>query len=193
MRIALAALLGLAACASPFQRPGTDELRLGQTTPTDVVARMGGAPTASNSMVRNGRTLAVFNYVLPAEHEKPHGYDGIIPGRSLNFFFDGERLVAHEFSSTVATDHTDFDLRGMRAIVKGKTTREEVTRLLGPPGGYAIFPFVGAKTGEAMVYAYRESRRVPMGAPLVFSKTLLITFDKDGTVDDVAYRTTGSR
>lgn len=193
MRIALAALLGVAACASPFQRPAGDELRLGETTPADVVARMGGAPTSSNATVRNGRTLSVFSYTLPADHEKPHGYEGIIPGRSFNFFFDGERLVAHEFSSTVAADHTDFDLRGMRAIVKGKTTREEVTRLLGPPSGYAIFPFVGVKTGEAMVYAYRESRRVPLGAPLVFSKTLLITFDKDGTVDDIAYRTSGNR
>ena len=192
MRIAAAALLGLAACASPFQRPGGDELRLGETTPTDVVARL-GAPTTSNSLVRNGEKLAVFTYVLPAEHEKPHGYDGIIPGRNLHIFFHGERLVAHEFSSTVATDHTDFDLRGMRAIVKGKTTREEVTKLLGPPSGFAIFPFIGVKSGQAMVYAYRESRRVPLGAPLVFSKTLLITFDKDGTVDDVAYRTSGSR
>jgi hypothetical protein len=192
LRLACAALLCLAACASPYQRPGTRELRLGETTPTDVVALL-GAPSSSNSMVRNGSTLAVFTYVLQAEHEKPHGYDGIIPGRHLNIFFHGERLVAHEFSSTVATDHTDFDLRGMRAIVKGKTTREEVAKLLGPPGGYAIFPFVGVKTGEAMVYAYRESRRVPLGAPLVFSKTLLITFDKDGTVDEVAFRTSGSR
>ena len=179
----------LAACASPFQRP---DLRLGETTPADVVALL-GAPTSSNSTVRNGRTLVVFTYVRAAEHEKPHGYEGIIPSRNLNFFFHDERLVAHEFSSTVAKDHTDFDLRGMRAIVKGKTTREEVARLLGEPGGYAVFPFVSAKAGAAMVYAYRESRRVPMGAPLVFSKTLLITFDKDGTVDDLAFRTTGSR
>lgn len=192
MRWAVVGLLALAACATPFQRPGPEELRLGKTTPADVVARL-GAPTASNSTVRNGVKLAVFSYMLPAEHEKPHGYDGIIANRSLNLFFHDERLVAHEFSSTVAIDHTDFDLRGMRAIVKGKTTREEVERLLGRPSGYAIFPFVGAKTGKAMVYAYRESRRVPMGAPLVFSKTLLITFDKDGTVDDVAYRTSGSR
>ena len=192
MRFVVLATLCLAACASPFQRPGADDLRLGETTPVDVVARL-GAPTASNSTVRNGEKLAVFSYTLPAEHEKPHGYDGIIPGRSLNLFFHDERLVAHEFSSTVARDHTDFDLRGMRAIVKGKTTREEVEKLLGPPSGYARFPFVGVKTGEAMIYAYRESRRVPMGAPLVFTKTLLITFDKDGTVDDVAYRTSGSR
>jgi hypothetical protein len=192
VRLVVVALLLLSACASPFQRPAADDLRLGETTPVDVVARL-GAPTASNSTVRNGATLAVFSYTLPAEHEKSHGYDGIIPGRSLSFFFHDERLVAHEFSSTVATDHTDFDTRGMRAIVKGKTTREEVEKLLGRPGGYAIFPFVGVKTGEAMVYAYRESRRVPMSAPLVYTKTLLITFDKDGTVDDVAYRTSGTR
>ena len=36
-------------------------------------------------------------------------------------------------------------------------------------------------------------RTLEKATPLVFSKTLLITFDKDGTVDDVAYRTTGSR
>ena len=185
----LAAPLFLAACAAPFQRP---QLTLGETTPADVVARL-GAPTSSGSTVRNGNTLAVFSYTLPAEHEKPHGYQGVIPGRNLNFFFHGERLVAHEFSSTVADDHTDFDLRGMRAIVKGKTTRQEVEKLLGQPGGYATFPFVGVRTGEALVYSYRESRRVPMGAPLVFTKTLLITFDKDGTVDDLAYRTSGSR
>ena len=189
MRVGLAALLCLAACAGPYQRP---EFTLGETTPVEVVARL-GAPTSSGSTMRNGQKLAVFSYVLPADHEKPHGYEGIIPGRNFNFFFHEERLVAHEFSSTVARDHTDFDLRAMRAIVKGKTTREEVEKLLGQPSGYAVFPFVSVKTGQALVYSYRESRRVPLGAPLVFTKTLLITFDKDGTVDDVAYRTSGSR
>jgi len=187
LRARLAALLCLAACASPFQRP---DFTLGETTAAQVVERL-GAPTSSGSTVRNGATLAVFSYTLPADHEKPHGYEGVIPARNFNFFFHGERLVAHEFSSTVAHDHTDFDLRGMRALVKGKTTRAEVEKLLGQPSGYASFPFV--KAGEAMVYSYRESRRVPLGAPLTFTKTLLITFDKDGTVDDIAYRTSGSR
>jgi hypothetical protein len=190
--LAPAAALALAACTKPFVRPAPEELRIGETTQAEVVARM-GARGAQGSMERNGRTVAIVSYTYTYDWEKPHGYDGIIPSRTLNFFFHDGRLVGHEFTSTVASDHTDFDLRGMRSIVKGRTTRAEVARLLGPPAGTLAFPVVKtASGGEAMLYAYRESRRVPFGAPMVFSKALVISFDEREIVDDLVYTTSGT-
>jgi outer membrane protein assembly factor BamE (lipoprotein component of BamABCDE complex) len=190
--LAPAAALALAACTKPFVRPAPEELRLGETLRAELVARM-GPPAAQGSMQRNGKDIAVLSYTFRSDSEKPHGYDGVIPDRGLIVFFHEERLVGYEFNSTVEVDHTDFSARKMRSIVKGRTTRAEVAELLGRPSGYLAFPMVQTPTrGEAMLYAYRESRRVPFGAPMVFSKALVISFDKNGTVDDLVYTTSGT-
>jgi hypothetical protein len=191
--LALAAVLALAGCVGGgFTRPAEGELKLGETTQAEVLARM-GPPATRGSVVRNGQAVEALLYEYVSESEAPHGYDGVIARRTLSFFFHDARLVGHEFSSSVASDHTDFDLRKMKAIAKGETTRAEVTALLGRPSGYLGFPVVKVPGGQAMLYAYRENRRVPFGAPMTFSKTLLITFDEAGVVNDLSYSTSGSR
>jgi hypothetical protein len=190
---AAAAALALASCAGGgFSRPADGELKLGETTQAEVLARM-GAPATRGSTVRNGQPIDALVYEYVSESEAPHGYEGVIARRTLNLFFHDGRLAGHEFSSSVASDHTDFDLRKMKTIAKGATTRAGVTALLGRPSGYLGFPVVKVPGGQAMLYAYRENRRVPFGAPMAFTKTLLITFDESGVVNDLSYTTSGSR
>lgn len=193
MRLAglLALVAALAACAGGgFLRPAPEALKLGETTPPEVV-KLIGPPAGRETMVRNGKDIEILSYSHVSEAEKGHGDPTVIATRTLNLFFHDERLIGHEYSSTVAADHTDFELRKMRAIVKGKTTREDVTALLGRPSGFIAFPLINTPS-TAMVYAYRQNRRVPFGAPLPFTKTLLISFDERGIVNDLSYATSGS-
>ena len=189
MRHAVAALLLLGGCAQPFVRPSPEELRIGETTPAQVIERVGRPPVYGN-LERKGKTLQIVGFSQDAEWERPHGYDGVIPGRTQLYYFLDGRLVGYEFNSTVESDHTDFSMRGARDIVRGKTTRDEVARLLGRPSGYLTFPLVDK--GSAMLFGYREMRRVPFGKPTVYSKSLVIYLDESGIVHDLNYQTSGT-
>ena len=191
MRLAAAAALVLAGgCAQQqFLRPSPEELRIGETTPAQVIERVRRNPVYGN-LERNGRKLQILAFTQDAEWEQPHNYQGVIPGRTQLYYFLEGRLVGYEFNSTVASDHTDFSTRGLRQIVRGQTTRDEVTQLIGKPSGYLTFPLVDK--GSAVLYGYRETRRVPMGKPFVYSKLLVIYLDEKGTVHDYNYTTSGT-
>jgi hypothetical protein len=189
--LALGAAFLLAACAGGFVRPDEGALKLGETTPGQVLERL-GPPTVRESIVRNGQPVTLLAYLYTTEAEKNHGDAGVIASRNLYLFFHNDRLVGHEFRSTIARDHTDFDARKARAIVKGTTTREEVTSLLGRPSGSLAFPMIAASLGEAIVYGYSQERRVPFGKPIAYSKSLVITFDQRGAVSGTFYDTSGT-
>jgi hypothetical protein len=155
-----------------------------------VLAQL-GPPAGRETMVRNGKPIEILSYAYVNEAERHQADPTIIPSRLLNLFFHDERLIGHEFSSTMAADRTDFELRKVRSIVKGKTTRADVTELLGRPSGFLAYPMVNVPR-EAMLYAYRENRRVPFGAPQTFTKTLVITFDPQDIVNDIHYATSGT-
>ena len=190
MRLAAAAALVLVGgCAQQFVRPSAEELKIGETTPAQVIARVGRQPVYGN-LERNGKSLQIVAFSHDAEWERPHGYDGVIPGRTQLYYFLDGKLVGYEFNSTVESDHTDFSPRGTRDIVRGKTTRDEVTRLVGKPSGYLTFPLVDK--GSAVLFGYREMRRVPFGKPTVYSKSLVIYLDESGIVHDFNYQTSGT-
>lgn len=181
----------LAACAGGFVRPDERALKIGETTPAQVVERL-GPPTTQQKFERNGEPVLLLAYIYTTEAEPNHGDRGVIASRTLYLFFHDDRLVGHEFRSTIASDHTDFDPRKAREIVKGESTRADVTRLLGRPGGTLSFPMINANLGEAFVYGYSQERRVPFGKPIAFSKTLIVTFDPRGAVSGTFYDTSGT-
>ena len=188
---ACAAALALAACAGGFVRPLPESLRLGETTEAQILERL-GPPSSREKMQRNGRPITVLAWQYTTEAERHHGDRGVIAARSLFLFFHDERLVGHEFRSSVESDHTDFDARRARGIVKGRSTREEVTRLLGPPSGYLTYPMIEASRGQAIVYGYTQQRRIPFGAPVPYTKSLVITFDSQDTVNEAYFATSGN-
>lgn len=190
-RVACGAALLAAACAGGFTRPAPEALRIGETTQSEAIARL-GPPTARDTIERRGQKVAIVAYRYTTEAERQHGEPGVIASRNLYLFFHDDRLVGHEYRSSIESDHTDFDPRKARAVVKGQSTREEVEKLLGRPSGYLTFPMVDASLGGAMVYAYTQQRRVPFGSPIVYNKNLLITFDPTGTVNGAFYEATGT-
>lgn len=190
IRAAAAALVLVGGCAQQFVRPAPEELKIGETTSAQVIQRV-GRPPVYGQIERNGKTLRIVGFSQDAEWERPHGYDGVIPGRTQLYYFLDDRLVGYEFNSTVESDHTDFSARGMREIVRGQTTRDEVAKLVGRPiTGYLTFPLVDK--GSALLFGYREMRRVPFGKPTVYSKSLVIYLDEKGIVHDFNYSTSGT-
>jgi len=187
---ALAAALAAAACAGGFTRRAPDALVLGQTTPAQALERF-GRPTGRDRMVRFGKPIDVLSYAYTTEAERHHGDEGVIASRNLMLSFHEDRLVGYEYRSSIEADHTDFDARKARELVKGRSTRDEVAKLLGRPSGHLVFPMIEASLGEAMVYTYVQQRRVPFGAPITFTKSLVITFDQGGALNATYYQVDG--
>jgi hypothetical protein len=181
----------LAGCAgSDFVRPDTEVLKNGQTTVAQVVQRL-GAPRAKGSVVKNGKTLTSYSYAYASTVGSPVR-SGVVPARALTAYFDGETLVGHEFVSSWAEDATEFDEAKAPSLVKGTTTRAEVTRLLGKPSGAYVPPMAKPPATDAVVYAYSQTARDGLGLKF-FRKVLVLSFDPRGVVTDVDFESSGNR
>jgi outer membrane protein assembly factor BamE (lipoprotein component of BamABCDE complex) len=108
----------------------------------------------------------------------------------MTFFFSDEVLVGHHFLSSFKSDSSDFDDSKVSHIVKGKTTRAEVVRLLGKPVGFYIEPMVKSTAGQAIGYRYVTYKRAPFSEPKRFQKVLTVSFDSADVVSDVVFSRT---
>jgi hypothetical protein len=178
--------LALAACANTdFLRLEPQSLVLGKTTYADVVATM-GTPKREGKVLKNGATLHSATY----SHTPPVGKPvraNLVPARAQSLYFHDGRLVGHEFVSTWADDSTDFDTSRLAEIVKGKTKRAEVYRLLGEPSGYAVYPMIRALKGEAAIYLFAYETHTGVMNLKSHRKALVVTFDEHGVVTEVDY------
>lgn len=117
---------------------------------------------------------------------------GVIPARALDLSFWKDTLLSNVFVSSFKEDASNFDASKRTAIVKGKTTREEVIGLLGRPAGYAIYPVIKEKDGVAMLYAYNTTSGNAFN--LTFARrSLTVTIGPDGIVSDVSYESSGKQ
>jgi hypothetical protein len=163
----------LAACATAeFVRPDADAFQYGQTNYAVVVAKM-GPPRQSGTLVRNDKNIGTIIY-------------GETAGRAATYYFYDKLLVGSEYTSSKAEDSTDFDDSRVAAIVKGKTTRAEVLKLFGKPGGVYVYPMIKTPGADASVYAYLETRGTAFNQRIV-RKALILTFDAKGVVSDVEF------
>jgi hypothetical protein len=186
---ALAALLGLVGCAgTDFVRPGTDDLRMGQTTYAQVVARM-GPPRQEGTALKNERNVKTATYAYAAAGGQPRR-PSVTPARAQSFHFFNDVLVGHEFVSSWAEDHTDFDEGKVPAIAKGKTTRAQLMQLMGRPSGAQIYPMISSQKGDALTYNYVQVSGSVFSMKL-YRKTLVVTLEGD-VVADVDYSSQGT-
>ena len=184
----IALLAVLAGCAGrDFVRPSPEAFRLGHTTYAQVVERMGESRAVSDG-VQNGQKVRSITYRYTTTTDTSWE-TGVVPVRTVVYYFHQERLVGYAFVSSFKTDSTDFDETKLAALSKGHTTRAEVLQLLGQPSAYYIPPMVTATAGEAIGYGY--ARREASGRYRAFSKTLRITFDAQDRVADIAYTSSG--
>jgi hypothetical protein len=159
MRIALAstcAALLLAACAgTDFVRPTPDQLRLGATTKEDVLKQFGD-PRSKGSAIVSGESVDSVSYAYAAVGAEAYS-PGVTGARSVEFVFWKDRLVGHQFNSSMKADATYFP-KDKAAQVKQGMTRQQVLQLMGEPSGRAVYPVISERDGEGLLYQYVEVR-----------------------------------
>jgi outer membrane protein assembly factor BamE (lipoprotein component of BamABCDE complex) len=181
----------LVGCAGTnFKRPDAGALEVGKSTSAQVTQVM-GAPQMTGELLRNGEKLKSVRYAY-AEGAGSGKYPGVTPARAQVFMTHNDLLVAEEFVSSFPNDATDFDEGKVSAIVKGKSTRADVTALLGNPNGRGVHPFIKTKGETAFIYSYTHVKGSVFNMKL-YTKTLIVSFDAAGLVTDVEYTSTGEK
>jgi hypothetical protein len=176
----------LSACAGKdFARPAPGTLVLGKTSKAEVVAKM-GEPRRTNEIIKNGERVEMLVYVY-ARGSLP---GGIVPARAMTLAVTGQGLVANSYISSFEEDSTYFESENVKQIIKGKTTRAEVTAMLGKPSGEMISPMVVNPDQSAVEYLYVQTRSIGIGV-VSDRKSLQVVFDRNDIVADVTFATTG--
>jgi len=160
----------------------------GKTTIAEARAKYGN-PFRESNVTRNDEDVKLLSYAYASTGGTPLE-SGVIPARSLELAFWKDALVSNVFISSFKDDASAFDASKRAAIVKGKTTRAEVIELLGRPAGYAIYPVIKDKNGQALVYSYHTTSGSAFS--LKFSRRdLVVTVNSNGLVTDVSYESSG--
>ena len=189
--LALAFSLLVAGCAgSDFTRQSDDALMIGQTSREDILKRL-GTPYREGAVVKNGKQLKTMTYAFATTGGTP-ARDGVTPARGQGFYFLDDKLAGYDFTSSWKEDQSDFDGAKVTSIKKGVSSRDEVVRMLGRPGGKYAFPMIPEPKGEADVYLYAESRGGPFNMKF-YQKHLVVTYDGRGIVSNVEYQEVGQK
>lgn len=138
------------------------------------------------AFTENGAALESIAYAYAATGGEPLE-EGVIPARSMSFFFANGVLVGEEFLSSFKSDQTNFDDAKVPSIVKGRSTRAEVIHLLGAPTCRHIMPLAKNTTREAIGYAYNTTRGGAFSGFKISSKSVLVSFDASDRVSDVEF------
>jgi outer membrane protein assembly factor BamE (lipoprotein component of BamABCDE complex) len=195
-RVRLGAALALAAwvlsgCAGTnFVRPDPSAFTPGQTTQQDVLKAM-GKPYRTGTSTKNGKTYQTASYAYAHVGSKAL-YEGVTPARGLGFYYLDGVLIGKEFSSSFRDDATDFDESKVAQIEKGRTTRDDVVRLLGPAGGEYIHPIIKNPRDRALVYLYSQTRGGPFNLRF-YQKLLIVSYDESGVVTESEYSAAGTK
>lgn len=189
--IVLAAAFLLGGCAGKnFIKPDAAEFKLGETTYSQVVNKM-GEPRNKGEEVKNGASIKTITYAYAASGAEPLEA-GVTPARAMRYYFNRDVLVGKEFVSSFKSDHSNFDEKKVPAIERGKTTRSEVIRMLGRPSSSFIKPMVKETSSEAIGYSYSATSGGPFTGFKGSRKAVRIAFDKDDKVLEVDYTSSGS-
>lgn len=185
-------VIAFSGCAGQnFVRPDSAELKVGQSTYSQVIAKM-GEPRNTGEELKNGAKMKKVTYAYASTGGEPLEA-GVIPARALAYYFHEDQLVGQEFLSSFKADNSNFDETKVPAIEKGKTTRTEVVQSLGKPTATFVKPMVQETSGEALGYTYQTTRGGAFSGFKFFRKTLRITFDNADRVLNVDYSATGTR
>jgi hypothetical protein len=189
--LAVALALVVAGCAgSSFTRQSDEALGLGRTSYQEIRQRL-GAPYREGTVVKNGKQLKTLTYAYASAGGAP-AYDGVVATRTQGFYFFEDRLAGYEFVSTWKDDLTDFDGTKATEIKHGASTRAEVVRLIGAPGGKYVYPMIANADEHADVYLYAHVKGSAFNMKL-YEKLLVVTYDQRGIVTNVDYRESGQK
>ena len=189
--LTLAAALVVAGCAgSDLTKQADDGLVLGQTTRQEILQRL-GTPYREGTATKNGKQLKTMTYAFATTTGAPVR-DGVVPTRGQGFYFLDDKLAGYDFASSWKEDQTDFDGAKVSEIKKSVSTRDEVLRLIGRPGGKYAYPLIADRNRQADVYLYAETRGGPFNVKF-YQKHLVVTYDERGVVSNVEYQVIGEK
>lgn len=189
--LALALAIVVAGCAgSSVTKQPDDGFVLGQTSREEILRRL-GSPYREGTVTKNGKQLKTMTYAFATSGGTPIRA-GVNAARGQGFYFLDDKLAGYDFASSWKEDQTDFDAAKIPGIKKGVSTREEVLRLMGRPGGRYAYPMISNQNGQADVYLYYETRGGPFNVKF-YQKLLVVTYDDRGVVSDVDYQETGQK
>ncbi len=183
--------LMLAGCAgTDFVRITDDSLILRQTTYDQIIARL-GPPYREGLVTKNNQQMKAISYGFSSASGEAVA-EGVTPARSQAFFFFNNKMVGYEFVSSWKADSSNFDGTKVSLIRKGESTRNDVIRLLGKPGGKYIYPIIPNNNEEAMNYLYAQTKGSAFSLK-VYQKQLIVTFNQRGIVTNIEYTEAGQK
>jgi hypothetical protein len=182
----------LAACAvgTQFMRPPEGVVRLGETTRAQLEARL-GAPDREQRYRQDTLQARLVDYTYSNDSETAKMANSLCI-RSLSFVLVEDVVFAELFTSSCASDHTDFDDRRAGDIVKGTTRCDDVIAMLGRPAYRAIHPVAKEKGNIDIGYRFLYPKR-PLLQLNMYEKALGIVCDADGVVKEVSLTEAGDR
>jgi hypothetical protein len=152
----LVAVLFVTGCITggeKFTKLESNQLVLGETTSTKV-RELVGRPFQMGSTDKHGRRFETMAFAFSDPSEEAATDDIAAPARSQVYYFTEDKLVGFTFTSSYASDSTNFDSNLVEQIKPGATTKKEVEYLFGKPGGEQVYPFVENKGERAIIYRY---------------------------------------
>jgi hypothetical protein len=190
-RLAVALALVIAGCAgSDFARQPDDNLVMGRTSRQEVLQRL-GSPYREGTMTKNGKQLKTMTYAFATTGGTP-AREGVTPARGQGFYFLDDKLAGYDFTSSWKEDASDFDAAKVPQIKKGMSTRADVMRLIGRPGGKYAYPMIPNQNEQADVYLYAETKGSAFNVKF-YQKHLVVTYDERGVVSNVDYQELGQK
>jgi outer membrane protein assembly factor BamE (lipoprotein component of BamABCDE complex) len=196
--VLLACLVAACTHGRDFAKPTPETLALGHTTSAEVESRYGKPYRQSRAIRSDDGERAGYAPATPFAPAMTQGafasfsylhtdtstafYGGTATAKAINFVFWNDTLVSYNYVSTFDDSSSNFDESRIAALKRGEMTRANVIELLGEPTGRAVYPMIRDQGTEAFVYDYvqfdRRERR---------TKTLVILFGSDGTVQDFRF------
>ena len=183
---------GCAGSSSSVSKQPDDGFVLGQTSRQEILQRL-GSPYREGTVTKNGKQLKTMTYAFAfATGSGTPIRPGVNAARGQGFYFLDDKLAGYDFASSWKEDQTDFDAAKVPAIKKGVSTRDDVQRLMGRPGGRYAYPMIARQGGEADVYLYYETHGGPVNVKF-YQKLLVVTYDDRSVVSDVDYQESGQK
>ena len=184
-------MVGCAGTAgTEFKKLETNQLVYGLDTPESIKQKL-GEPYQEGAVTKNDRQFKTMSYAYSSTGGDA-AYKDVIAGRSQGFYFNNNKLVGHEFTSTWAVDSTDFDESKVGEIKKGTTTIQQVIKLLGKPSGEYVYPLAKNETEKAKVYLYQQTKGSVFNLKF-YQEMLIVSYDENGIVTDVEFIASGDK
>lgn len=185
-----AVLLAGCAATTGFVKLPDEQLVLGKTSESEI-RQLKGKPYQESTGTKNEKPVKTLSYAYASTGGEANALD-VTAAKSQNFHIYQSKLAGHEFVSSWKEDSTDFDETKIKKIQKDVTTRNEVIKIMGPPGGKYRYPLIPGREDEALVYAYNHVKGTAANLKR-YNKLLVVSFNKQGIVSNVEYTSLGEK